>query len=98
MKVIRDGISVIRQWAPIEDVESLQELADQLDDRKDGATILIALTPKEAEVIEEGLKCKQQGYGDPLGDIERIPLNEISAVDSALEEVRAAIRGVLVQK
>ena len=88
MRVVRAGISVIRQWAPIEDVESLQELADELDDRDDGADILVALTPREAEVVVDTLQKAGVGqYG---------LLDEQTPGTTALEEISAALRGVVV--
>lgn len=93
MRVVRDGISVIRQWAPIEDVEPLQELADELDDRDDGADILVALRKEEADVILAGLRDIQREYEQ--GKL-RMTVSRIAALDAAIEEINAAIRGVVV--
>lgn len=76
---------------------ALNEIDDELFDTDDGATILVAFTPREAEVIEKQLAAVSQA-ARLRGTPNSIPYQEVVAASSALEEIRAAIRGVVVPK
>jgi hypothetical protein len=76
--------------------EHIDNVIGELDDREDGATILVALTPRECEVIIERLKRAQTGYISEAGHA-TMRLSEVGAVDSSLEELTSALRGVVVQ-
>lgn len=99
MRVVRAGVAIIRSnFYEIERQfdEALTEMADELDDHADGANILVALTPRECEVIIERLKRAQTGYISEAGHA-TMRLSEVAAMDSALEELTSALRGVVVQ-
>lgn len=74
--------------------ERLDDLIGELDDCDDGATILIALTKQEADVVLAALRALQRECEQGRA---RLAVSRIAALDGAIEEINAAIRGVVVQ-
>jgi hypothetical protein len=95
MRVIRRGIQTVRDMKTgcDPDWEDFTDMADELDDRGDGATILVALRKEEADVVLAGLRALQREYDQ--GRV-RMSVSKIAALDGAIEEINAAIRGVVV--
>ena len=97
MRVIKRGVEAVREYVRPGDSplhEAMDELIDELDDRDDGAAILIALTKQEADVALAGLRSIQREYDQ--GRL-RLTVSRIAALDGAINEVDSAIRGVVVQ-